>query len=232
LAESPRPPASHRWVDDNSPPSYETAEQPIDSLSRSTSGPQGHRPWWRNKVVIAGAAGVGVLSLIASLGEDSMSSGHEVATGSDLMESSVTSDSTPAESSSVPNSVTTSSAAVSMAPAESLGKRSTTEAAPATSTSTSTTAPAIQTVSTSSVPAATAAAPTAAVRTEPPPTVASTEPPASTCDPNYSGCVPIASDVDCEGGSGNGPAYVKGPINVVGTDIYGLDRDKDGIACE
>lgn len=33
------------------------------------------------------------------------------------------------------------------------------------------------------------------------------------CDPNYSGaCVPIASDVDCEGGSGNGPAYVKGPV--------------------
>src|SRR5262249_2690692 len=28
------------------------------------------------------------------------------------------------------------------------------------------------------------------------------------CDPNYSGaCVPIASDVDCAGGSGNGPAY-------------------------
>ena len=33
------------------------------------------------------------------------------------------------------------------------------------------------------------------------------------CDPNYSGaCVPIASDVDCAGGSGNGPAYVQGPV--------------------
>ena len=32
------------------------------------------------------------------------------------------------------------------------------------------------------------------------------------CDPNYTGaCVPIASDVDCAGGSGNGPAYVEGP---------------------
>ncbi|WP_431606782.1 hypothetical protein [Mycolicibacterium neoaurum] len=30
---------------------------------------------------------------------------------------------------------------------------------------------------------------------------------AAPCDPNYSGaCVPIASDVDCAGGSGNGPA--------------------------
>ena len=53
------------------------------------------------------------------------------------------------------------------------------------------------------------------------------------CDPNYSGaCVPVASDVDCAGGSGNGPAYVQGPVQVVGTDIYGLDRDGDGIGCE
>jgi hypothetical protein len=52
------------------------------------------------------------------------------------------------------------------------------------------------------------------------------------CDPNYSGCVPVASDVDCLGGSGNGPAYVQGPIQVIGKDIYDLDRDHDGIACE
>jgi hypothetical protein len=52
------------------------------------------------------------------------------------------------------------------------------------------------------------------------------------CDPNYSGCVPIASDVDCTGGSGNGPAYVAGPVHVIGSDIYGLDRDGDGIGCE
>ncbi|WP_349898378.1 HNH endonuclease family protein [Parafrigoribacterium soli] len=53
------------------------------------------------------------------------------------------------------------------------------------------------------------------------------------CDPNYSGqCVPIASDVDCAGGSGNGPAYTKGPVRIIGTDIYQLDRDGDGIACD
>lgn len=56
---------------------------------------------------------------------------------------------------------------------------------------------------------------------------------ASGCDPNYSGaCVPIASDVDCAGGSGNGPAYVRGPVYVVGIDIYGLDRDGDGVGCQ
>jgi resuscitation-promoting factor RpfB len=55
----------------------------------------------------------------------------------------------------------------------------------------------------------------------------------SGCDPNYSGaCVPVASDVDCAGGSGNGPAYVDGPVRVIGSDIYDLDRDGDGIGCD
>ena len=55
----------------------------------------------------------------------------------------------------------------------------------------------------------------------------------SGCDPNYAGaCVPVASDVDCAGGKGNGPAYVRGPVTVVGSDIYGLDNDHDGIGCE
>jgi len=57
-------------------------------------------------------------------------------------------------------------------------------------------------------------------------------PPASNCNPNYSPCVPNASDVDCAGGGGNGPVYVTGPIRVIGTDVYKLDSDHDGIACE
>ncbi len=66
----------------------------------------------------------------------------------------------------------------------------------------------------------------------PPPVQPQPEPQAN-CDPNYSGaCVPIASDVDCAGGSGNGPAYVSGPVYVIGTDKYGLDRDGDGVGCE
>ena len=55
----------------------------------------------------------------------------------------------------------------------------------------------------------------------------------SGCDANYSGaCVPVASDVDCAGGSGNGPAYVQGPVRIVGSDVYDLDRDGDCIACD
>lgn len=54
------------------------------------------------------------------------------------------------------------------------------------------------------------------------------------CDPNYVECVPKDSDVDCAGGSGNGPSYVAGPVHVKpgGSDVYGLDGDGDGIGCE
>jgi hypothetical protein len=60
---------------------------------------------------------------------------------------------------------------------------------------------------------------------------------AEVCDPNYAGtCVPIAEDVDCFGGGGDGPLYVKGPLLVVGEDIYGLDSNTefpdDLIGCE
>jgi len=56
---------------------------------------------------------------------------------------------------------------------------------------------------------------------------------ASECDPNYAGaCLdPNAVDYDCAGGSGDGPEYT-GPVTVVGSDHYGLDRDGDGYGCE
>lgn len=57
---------------------------------------------------------------------------------------------------------------------------------------------------------------------------------AQRCHPSYEGaCVPAdVDDVDCEGGNGNGPYYVRGPIYIVGPDEYELDRDGDGVACE
>jgi hypothetical protein len=66
----------------------------------------------------------------------------------------------------------------------------------------------------------------------PTPMPVATPTPKPNCHANYSGCVPIASDVDCAGGSGNGPAYVRGPVEVIGIDVYDLDRDGDGIGCE
>jgi len=52
------------------------------------------------------------------------------------------------------------------------------------------------------------------------------------CDRNYSKCVPVASDVDCKPGKGNGPKYTTGPKKVLKKDVYRLDSDKDRIACE
>ncbi|WP_278265481.1 hypothetical protein [Nocardia sp. AG03] len=61
------------------------------------------------------------------------------------------------------------------------------------------------------------------------PAVATAQP--ANCHSSYTPCLPIVSDVDCEGGSGNGPVYT-GPVRVIGPDEYGLDRDGDGYGCE
>jgi hypothetical protein len=57
--------------------------------------------------------------------------------------------------------------------------------------------------------------------------------PGAGCDPNYTGaCLdPNAGDYDCAGGSGDGPNYT-GTVTVIGADVYGLDRDGNGIGCQ
>lgn len=76
------------------------------------------------------------------------------------------------------------------------------------------------------------AAPAAESRSRPLARIAPPPSSAAACDPNYDPCVPIDSDVDCQGGSGNGPSYVRGPVRVIRRDIYRLDHDRDGIGCE
>jgi hypothetical protein len=66
----------------------------------------------------------------------------------------------------------------------------------------------------------------------PPVTLLDSRPTSRGCDPNYDPCVPADSDVDCPGGRGNGPSYASGPVRVIGTDVYGLDRDGDGTGCD
>ncbi len=71
----------------------------------------------------------------------------------------------------------------------------------------------------------------ASLRSTPPsPAAASTS---RDCDTNYAGaCLDSdAIDYDCEGGSGDGPEYT-GLIQVVGADVYDLDRDGDGTGCD
>jgi hypothetical protein len=47
----------------------------------------------------------------------------------------------------------------------------------------------------------------------------------SACDPNYTGCVPVSPyDVDCD--------EVGEEVEVIGEDVYGLDLEEDGYACE
>lgn len=55
------------------------------------------------------------------------------------------------------------------------------------------------------------------------------KPPPPAC--GYLPCLPPASDYDCVGGSGDGPAYT-GTVEVIGVDEYGLDADGDGWGCE
>jgi hypothetical protein len=75
--------------------------------------------------------------------------------------------------------------------------------------------------------AAKAAAARAAAAAAAPPTTS-----ASNCTPGYDPCIPPGPDVDCAGGTGNGPRYVQGPITVTGNDPYRLDADHNGIGCE
>ena len=66
----------------------------------------------------------------------------------------------------------------------------------------------------------------------PPPPVPAPAPPPTTDCQGYSPCLPPGPDVDCAGGSGDGPRYVDGPVYVNGSDPYGLDSDGDGVGCE
>lgn len=112
------------------------------------------------------------------------------------------------------------SAEVEQSPEQAAEAPTTTEQSATTQATTEQTATTERSTTTLSPTTATTAAPATTQHTQP-----------SGCHPNYSGCVPIASDVDCAGGSGDGPAYT-GKVKILGPDVYGLDRDDDGWGCE
>jgi hypothetical protein len=68
---------------------------------------------------------------------------------------------------------------------------------------------------------------------KPAPTRSSSSPRAN-CDSAYpDACLHDGiGDYDCAGGSGNGPNYIGGPIEVRAPDPFGLDADHDGVGCE
>ncbi|HEX2296251.1 MAG TPA: hypothetical protein VHN37_13210 [Actinomycetota bacterium] len=61
--------------------------------------------------------------------------------------------------------------------------------------------------------------------------LAAPAPEPESCTEGYDPCLAPASDYDCEGGSGDGPAYT-GYVTVTGYDPYDLDADGDGVGCE
>lgn len=208
-APAPRPPDSGR-PDPRRPDSGRPAPRPGRGPRggrRSPSGPPGRLPRGARPWLVGG--GVVALLIAVAAGIDSRSTAPEVPV-------------------------------VVAAPAS-----TTRSAPPSTSTGPTTTGPSTVAAPTPSdvpdlpdVTEAPVAVPPAAATRAPEPAPerrAEPEPEAagsSGCDANYGGCVPVANDVDCEGGSGNGPAYVAGPVRVTGSDVYGLDADDDGVGCE
>jgi hypothetical protein len=105
-----------------------------------------------------------------------------------------------------------------------------------TSTSTTTAPPTTTTIApttTTIAPTTTTIAPTTttAVRVV---TTQAPVAPVQQCTPGYRPCIAPGSDVDCAGGTGNGPRYVAGPVSVDQAygDIYDLDRDGNGVGCQ
>jgi len=54
------------------------------------------------------------------------------------------------------------------------------------------------------------------------------------CHPSYDPCISSGSEVDCQGGTGNGPRFTRRgqTYEVTGYDEWDLDSDGDGLGCE
>lgn len=228
-------PGRQRWWDGENWTNHFAASPPPPSISNAPTmgdtGPRGSRqhrarPWWQRKrlLIPSGLVGLIMIAGVADFGtqpsDEQIATDPAVTTDSSIEPTTTTRASSTIVSTAPPTSPETSTTAVTTL-GLSTETRNQSAAQIATTGPTSTVKP----TTTTTRPATTTTTTTTTIRT-------TTTAPAPSCDPNYSGCVPIASDVDCAGGSGNGPAYVTGPVQVVGSDIYDLDRDKDGIGCE
>jgi hypothetical protein len=178
-----------------------------------------------------------VVILLAGVGAVADGDDAELATTAPLFSAAVTTSS--AAATSTPGVATTATRAATPAPPSATAPSTTTTFAPTTTTFAPTTTAASPTTAaptTTVAPTTGDAVPPTTAAPPPPPTttqqlVPETTPPPA-CHPSYVPCIEPGSDVDCAGGSGNGPRYVEGPVQVVGPDDYGLDSDRDGIGCE
>ncbi len=218
-----------RSVLDSTP--FDSSVHPTPALGASHGNHRGRPSWMQRRILIP--AVIGLLALVGVIAEVTAPPESEIATeGFVGVSSSTMASLVPSESISSTAAPVGSSTAVSEPDQQQVattGQPATTSTAAPTTEAPTTEVPTTIESSTTAPPTTTTEPPTT---TTAPPTTTTTTTTAPQCDPNYSGCVPIASDVDCAGGSGNGPEYVSGPIQVIGSDIYDLDRDNDGIACE
>ena len=108
------------------------------------------------------------------------------------------------------------------------------ETTTSTGASTTTAATNTTTASTTTILTTTTTPPTTAAPTTTAPPVTTTAAPVASCHGSYQGeCLtPGIGDYDCASGSGNGPNYVYGTVQVVGYDEFDLDGDGDGLGCE
>lgn len=202
------------------PPGQPSQPPPPNPALQPRSSAAGGPGWRRPKVLVP--AVVGLFALVGAAAALSPPPDDQVVAGSDS--SAVTEAEVPSTVTTATTEAPTTTTAVTEAP--------TTEA-PTTVPVTEAPTTAAPTTTTTTRPPTTKPPTTKRPTTAAPSTSAAAKPLVETCSPNYTGaCVPIDSDVDCAGGSGNGPSYVRGPVQVVGGDPYGLDADHDGIGCE
>jgi len=195
-------------------------------------------PRWGKRAFVA-AVGLAALAGAGGVGDDppATDAGVVVVPSLDRSDGVEPSEPTPLPPTAVPPTATAVPPTATAIPPTTTPVPPTATAVPPTATAVPPTATPVPPTATAVPPTATAIPPTA---TPVPPTATAVPPtstpvpaptPESNCTPGYDPCIPPGSDVDCAGGSGNGPRYV-GPTRVTGSDPYDLDRDNDGWGCE
>jgi hypothetical protein len=183
--------------------------------------------WIARHKVLTGVGAFVALCLVSYAASAASGHGNSTATNKITTSSSATE--------SVTDAATISASAQQAADAEIAEAKAAAERAAASRAAAASKAAAAKAAAAKAAAAKAAAAKAAAARAAAAAAAAAAAPPTTAepnCTPGYDPCIPPGPDVDCAGGSGNGPRYVQGPVTVTGNDPYGLDRDHDGTGCE
>jgi hypothetical protein len=248
-AQGMPPPQGPSWESPAGPPEgWEPSpqQQPVGWGSPPPSGPSSSGPWWRRWYVVLAALLV-VLGIVALSDDDAPNdqgqatpaptTGFSLPTVATTLATTSTAPPTTIEKVAVPKLVGMRLARAK----ETLSDRGLTPKVTYTSTARYTAGTVIgqsRKAGAGVLPDTTITLVVAKAPPSPPPSAPPEPPPTAPsrdCHPSYPDvCLrPDASDYDCEGGSGNGPYYVAGPLRVLPPDPFELDgNDNDGWGCE